>query len=445
MCSLISYGGVLHLILILVGHPLVEHAMAFRGRKQSKPAAEKKSPVAPWIEQAKASGRLDHVWLTNTVERPSRDFVMCSPFARLAECIEGVAERVIHPEIIGRLRGVTELGSGGFKTVHLVRNFKNKNSFGALNVYTPKLDKKNESEQNAAMEKAEQSANAAKQLMQIFKDEPYVMKLLDASPVVGDSQGQELMEGPHFVTEYSEAGSLLDWLNGGSYTLECFNYVGKQLFAAVKNLHSMGWRHCDIKPPNILIRAFHDVNGLDVRCPEIFLADLDDAKKLAEQCIVATPGYVRGETEEETIAYLRAEGKKDRVEFRKRNEYFAVGVILLDMFFPLSLSKSSIVVKGRTHKKCEWHSGRINHGKNLPSPQHFMKYLTPSSDSWHEICKTPPWTKLASAWGIEKSTYKQAEAALKALPEYKQRLEMIQSLLIDIDTVNLDDIESKLS
>ncbi|MEO9324698.1 serine/threonine-protein kinase [Nocardioides sp. C4-1] len=192
------------------------------------------------------------------------------------------------PERLGRLRQVRRIGSGGFATVWLYRDY--------------------ELRSDVAVKALAENWAARLDVRERFLEEARILRAADSDHVVrvhdiGESDGV-----PWFVMTYADRGSLDAGLTGVPWSPRHVVPIVEQAAAGLAVLHSRGVVHRDVKPQNLLLRG----DGVDSRpaqgdgpTPEVLassrlmVADLGVAKALLHASgltqVVGTPAYMAPE------------------------------------------------------------------------------------------------------------------------------------------------------
>lgn len=244
----------------------------------------------------------------------------------------------------------SELGSGGFGKVYLVKNEINE-------LYALKIFKKGESEDQDEFRRitthGHKESDIIKQIQETFSDDPFMQRSL---PRLHDAFYDE-KNVFHQVTDYIK-GSQLDkcLMKTKDFSLEKKKEMVFTLLYIIGKLHQKGFLHRDIKPGNVMIR--HRSNEFDLNKANIWkntvVIDLGFACKF-DECDIDTKGTLRYMSSD--LLYgkcIEYEVENDKSFVWEKADVWAVGVSIYQIVFSLEnkcLYPFSSILKDKEQRK----------------------------------------------------------------------------------------------
>ncbi len=208
---------------------------------------------------------------------------------------------------IGRYKVEKILGEGGMGTVFLAKD-------GHL-------------ARNVAVKVLSAEIFTDKNHIQRFKQEARAVSKLNHPNILTVYEIGQTDETHYIATEFIEGKSLKDHLKDGRLQLTSILDIAIQIVSALKEAHSAGIIHRDIKPDNIMIRPDGLVKILDFGIAKLIKKenfDTDSESKAANQ-INTISGMIMG-----TAKYMSPEqARGHRVD--ARTDLFSFGVLLYEM------------------------------------------------------------------------------------------------------------------
>ena len=212
--------------------------------------------------------------------------------------------RVADGDRLGPYEVISQLGAGGMGEVYRARDTRLGRDVALKFVLA-------EAGLPAARDRLLREARAASAL-----NHPHICTIYD----VGEHNGQ-----PFIAMELLEGETLSARLQRGRLDIDTALDVAMQASDALAAAHERGIIHRDLKPANLFVTGRGDAKILDFGLAKIVLTSPPDARTVATDVQLTTPGTVAG-----TAAYMSPEQARGE-PVDARTDLFALGVLLYEM------------------------------------------------------------------------------------------------------------------
>ena len=230
-----------------------------------------------------------------------------------------------------------------------------------------------------------------------FKKEAHILSII-THPNVCRVYDYNKSKSGHFLTmEYLEGEKLSAIIqNKRPLPLTAVMDIMRQLLGALQNIHSMNFVHADLKPDNIIVTKYDDIN------PIIKLTEFGNSVDLNEHHSKKSPS--RSEHHNGTPAYFSPEQAADSKAIDQRSDLYTCGIILYEM------------LTGKSPFKSPTNSETIGKQINEMAP-----HLPPLSATYPQFTDADKLDDIIQKLLAKKpkSRYQSAEEVLKALKQVK--------------------------